>query len=288
MRAAEVPTTYHGLMALDYDGTAAIENGLVPESVYMGAKSLWGAGIATTAITARPYQRLLTVSGGVQNIRQLIAPGVPLAAERGGRIVDLGKQANMAFTPLNAYELDAIVDAEYSDALDFVGFYSQEIDGPSYIWSPAEGKTGALIQRFSHDAMILPAGKCALRGALGDARPCLVTLRFNSPIDDGSLRLDQALNAAYERRTVAIAPATQNKRVALDALCDLAGIPLEQVRFAGNDHADLPILQCPGLRERIFVGHNTVHGMAEPVRRISSPQALGDYMIQVANQEKII
>lgn len=276
--AVELPQ----LVASDYDGTIAVENGLVPEISYLGMEALQQCGVSATMVTARPYQRLATVIEGQRNITRLVSLDMPLVSERGGRFVDPRKLTNIHYMPFTSYELDAIGDIGYSDTIDFVGFYPKEVLGQSYIWTPAASRQQEMYRRFGHDAHILDASKSDLQRALHDAEPCVVTVKFTEDCAENTQLLDSGLTIAWERKTAAITAEGVNKKASLLTLCDLANIELADVAYAGNDTSDVPILQMPQLRQRIFVGNNTVDQLAEPVVRLRTPQELGEFLLNVA------
>lgn len=92
-------------------------------------------------------------------------------------------------------------------------------------------------------------------------------------------------NVAWDRRIAEVIAEDVDKHFALESLCAIIGIPLESVRYAGNDNNDLPILRLAKIKERILVGSNEVAGIAEPVTRLASPDALGEYFMQMAGVE---
>lgn len=264
-----------------------LKAGELPPQSFLGVEALWLAGVSTTAITARPYQRLTTVSGGVENIDRVVSGHLPLATERGGRIVAPGRSSNLVYTALDAHELDAIADIDGHENVDFVGFYPQELLGTSFIWAPDKFRNEELASRFGHDAIILANNQATLRRALDEANPCLVTVKFKVDHTDNTKVLDDGLNVAWERRTGAVVAQGIDKLTALEAICDASDVPLEAVRYAGNDTSDRAVLRLPELRERIFVGGNNVSGIAEPATHLETPEALGDYLLSLPDTRSI-
>ncbi len=271
-------------VVFDYDGTAAPDGGgmVAPaDSVLTGVEDLWRAGIPTSVITTRPYQRLAMACG---DVNRLVSAHCALATERGGRIVNSSRDANASYRPLNGYELDAIADVDNPDDIDFVGFYPKGLHDTSYIWGGNASRQDELEARFGQEAIVLPSDRLALRQALQIAEPCLVKFRFNTRTPDRAA-LQEGLNVAWDKRIAEVIAEDVDKRFALESLCAIMGKPLESVRYAGNDSNDLPILRLAEIKERILVGNNEVVGMAEPVTRLASPDALGEYFMQMAGVE---
>lgn len=281
MRAS---TPEKDFIVLDYDGTIAEEGGEIAPSVFLGIEALKHAGVSTSVITARPFQRLTAVCGGIENLNRIVSSDHPLATERGGRIVHADRASNLSYSPLNTYELDAIADVEDQGNIGFVGFCPKELQGTSYIWSPDATRQQEMQSRFGNDAIVLPSRREALRNALDAAQPCLVTVKFEVPEPDRAV-LNDELNITWERKTAAVVAQNVDKFSALQFLSEATGSPIQSVRYAGNDTSDLAVLKVPGLRERIFVGNNPVEGMAEPVNRIASPEDLGHYLVHLAGLE---
>jgi len=265
-------------VVFDYDGTIAEEGGQVPDSVFTGIEALRQVGVPTSVITARPYLRLATVCGGEENLGRIVSTDYPLATERGARIVNRSKDSNLVYHQLTTHELDAISDTEAYDGIDFIGFCPKELRGTSYIWNADASRQDEMISRFGHDAIVVENGKLALRRALQEAEPCLVTIKFTVSDPDHSI-VQGDLNVVWERKAAVMLGTGVTKLSALELLCDAMGHTIEAVRYAGNDTSDLHILEVPDLRERIFVGDRVVVGMAEPVTRLVNPHALGEYLI---------
>ncbi len=57
-------------VVFDYDGTIAEEGGKIAPSIFLGVEALRHAGITTSVITARPFQRLSAVCGDVENVNK--------------------------------------------------------------------------------------------------------------------------------------------------------------------------------------------------------------------------
>ncbi|HEV7455103.1 MAG TPA: HAD hydrolase family protein [Candidatus Saccharimonadales bacterium] len=272
-------TQPHRLAAFDYDGTITQPHGAsVSGTVKRGIAALWHSGIMTTVLTARPYQRLVGVSGGIDTV---VSPQVPLATERGARIVDAAKQSNYKYYPLSAYVL-GVVAAMPKQTVDFVGFYPEELHGMSFIWTPDPGRNDAMTAQFGHDAHILPNDLTALQTALQQANPCLVTVRFTDETPGNKALLPQDLNTAWSHKTVSIVMAGVDKLSALEALNQATGSQFRTTIYAGNDTNDLPVLSHPELHERIFVGEQPIAGIAEPFTTVLTPDALGEYLVQLA------
>ncbi|HSX00353.1 MAG TPA: HAD hydrolase family protein [Patescibacteria group bacterium] len=269
------------LIAFDYDGTAAVERGAVPDAMVEGVKAIHGAGIATSMITARPYKRLLAVCGGIVAVNRIVSADHPLATERGGRIVGHDRTTNLEYNALNPDELDAIADLR-PDNVDYVVFYPEAPSGDSLIWSPDPAKRAAMKVRFGAGAVILREDKTALGRSLREARPCQVMLRFKAPDTSNRDAIAPELNAAWEGSVASIVAEGINKSSALKSLCEITGIPVHETRYAGNDTSDLPILCNPALRERIFVGDKPLEGMADPVTKLATPVMLGHHLLRIA------
>lgn len=247
-------------------------------------ETLQQCGVSTTVVTARPFQRLATVIGGRDNISRLVSADMPLVSERGGRFVDTRKTTNVHYMPFTSCELDAISEIGNSDTIDFVGFYPKEVLGQSYIWTPIPSRQQEMHRRFGHDAHILPTSQSDLQRALHEADPCVVTVKFKKDCESNTELLDDELNIAWEKKTAAITAEGVDKKGSLLTLCDITGVDLESVTYAGNDTSDVPILQMPQLRRRIFIGSNNVSELAEPITRLRAPEDMGRFLLYLANE----
>lgn len=268
------------LVAFDYDGTISDVTGdSVAANVLLGIKDLWRANIKTTTITARPYWRLDKVSGG---IHRFVSEGTPIATERGARIVDGTRQRNLHYSPLSQDELEAIIETPKTN-IDFIGFYSEDLLGPSYIWSPEAKHRDALNAAFGHDAIILASNTGALNRALRTANPCLVTIRFKTSNSANKLCLPVSLNTAWTSKSVSIITNGIDKRTALHQLCLSTGTPLASTLYAGNDENDLPVFALHELKQKILVGPLAL-GNVTVDARFASPNELGIHFRNISKK----
>lgn len=267
------------LIAFDYDGTITAKDSLaISDAVTLGIQELWRREIPTTILTARPLQRLLAISGGIHAIVPL---HIPIATERGARIIRLDKTINLDYHPLKLHELQEIADMPKQD-IDFIGFYPEAPFGKSFIWNPDPARNIHFQKAFAHDATILPNDEDALWDALMLANPCLVTVKFK--VLPSILTLSDNLNVARDKNTISLVTAGIDKLSALTFLCQAHNIPFEETIYAGNDLNDLPVLALPQLKGRIFVGQQLLAGIAKPHVHVASPEELGVHLLKISKE----
>lgn len=268
------------LAAFDYDGTITdADSTSIAADVLSGINALWQAGVKTTVITARPYRRLIDVSGGVNKI---VSKGAPFATERGARIIEGSQLTNLHYFPLNQAELAAIIQLPGAN-IDFIGFYPEDILGTSFIWAPDTKQQYTLNAKFGHDAVVLAGDVKQLDHALRVSNPCLVTIRFKTADSANKSLLPASLNTSWTDRSVTVITSGISKRTALNKLCLSMNVPLHSTLYAGNDENDLPVFDIPNLNNKVIVGP-FVPKRVMPHTKVASPRELGMHFKNISKE----
>jgi len=214
---------------------------------------------AMTSVTARGYPRYLEAT--MQHPQLRSTPGMPIALENGGRIVDSELTRNLEYHPLSGDALTAIADF-IADAppMRYVGFHSKTLRARTQMWSPDIGEVARINAEWSHNAKPFTGTIDDLFSRMREHAPCLVIARLATGVPEN---LPPGITAYSHGSTVNFVPESVNKGVAAQAIAGRLSLALSDVLYAGNDYNDLPALSLPGLGCPVAVGPDITPAMLE-------------------------
>lgn len=233
-----------------------------------------------TVLTARGYPRFQEAVR--ENPSLAVTPGMPIALENGGRIIDSEAQENLQYNPLSDDELAAI--CEYIDRgapLRYVAFHSKELRTKTLLWSPDPAEADRLYNAYSHNADVFTGENSDLFAAMRQHEPCMITCRTY-----GEKPQDLPAGVSWHSRgsTVNFIPQGVSKGQAAKSIAEMSGLHLGSILAAGNDDNDLPVLRLEGLGCPVAVGPEITDEMRSTLPShaiyVPDPRNLGDLILE--------
>ncbi len=234
---------------LDLDNTVIDDQG----QLYDGLEpALDGSrrDIVSTFLTARGYTRFLEAMAN--NPALAATPGLPIALENGGRIIDSTATRNLSYTALSGDEQDAICGViEKQQGLRFVAFHAKELRTKTVIWSPSPVEADRLRTAYSDNADVFSGPDTDLFQKIRESQPCMITCQT---YDDIAPDVPDGIEYSGRGCTVNFMAQGIDKGVAAHTIAEMANLAMSNILAAGNDRNDFPVLNIVDLGLPVLVG----------------------------------
>ncbi len=263
----------------DLDGTAVDGQGRLYDGLEEALDPA-GREFTMSILTARGFTRYQEAVR--DNPALTVTPGIPVALENGGRIIDSTASENLHYQPLSTDEQTAICDyIRDAPPLRYVAFHDKELRTKTCLWSPDPAEAERLHTAYSDNANVFTGSKDELFRAIREGEPCMLTCRTNKGAPDG---LPAGVKRYGRGTTVNFVPQSVDKGNAASVMADMAGIPLPNLLAAGNDYNDMPILGLAGLGCPVAVGPDMTPDMLADLPAstvyLPLPQQLGGFVLE--------
>jgi len=262
----------------DLDKTAIDEQGRLYDGLDQ-ALSPDTRDFRMTILTARGYTRYQEALR--ENPSLAVTPGMPVALENGGRIIDSEARENLCYNPLSPEELDAV--CAYIDTVDplrYVAFHPEALRTKTLLWSPDRDEAERLRAAWSHNADVFTGRNSKLFEVILNNGPCMITCRTYG---EKPRNLPTEVSWYSSGSTVNFVPGGIDKGWAARAVADIAGLHLNSVLAAGNDERDLPMLQLEELGCPVAVGpemtDEVLATLPDRTVHVPDPRNLGDIVL---------
>jgi hydroxymethylpyrimidine pyrophosphatase-like HAD family hydrolase len=234
---------------------------------------------AFSSVTARGYPRYCEAI--TDNPALASTPGLPVALENGGRIVDGELTENIEYYPFSSDELAAICDyIATTPGIRYVGFHGKTLRAKTQLWSPNPQEVTRMRAEWSHNAEPFGGALDDLFRSMRAHEPCLVISRVIEGVPEN---LPAGITAYGHGSTVNFVPGGVDKGRAVATMADLAGLSLQEVLYGGNDANDLPALALPGLGCGVAVGPDITPDMLAALPpttvHLERQQQLGGFLV---------
>lgn len=233
----------------DLDGTLLDHHGKLYEGL-SGALGPDSPDFSMTFLTGKRYSmfdQTLTENPGLA-----VTPGMPVALENGGRVLDLETGENITYHPLSVDEREAIYCyINEAGPLRYVAFQGREARAKARLWVPDYDLAVKLSIDYARNADVFTGDLQELFEAIETDEPCMVTCRTNgeAPTD-----APPGMRVYMHKNSAVFISSETDKGTAAQTIADVTGIDLSETLAAGNDANDLPVLTLDGLGLPVAVG----------------------------------
>jgi len=263
----------------DLDGTAVDGQGRLFDGLEEALDPA-GREFAVSILTARGFTRYQEAVR--ENPSLTVTPGMPVALENGGRIIDSTASRNLHYQPLSTGEQTAVCDyIRDAQPLRYVAFHGEELRTKTRLWSPDPVEAARLHAAYSDNADVFTGSKDELFRVIRESEPCMLTCRTSEGAPEG---LPDGVKRYGRGTTVNFVPHSVDKGVAASMMADMAGIALPSLLAAGNDYNDMPVLGLEGLGCPVAVGPDMTPDMLADLPpftvHLPLPQQLGGFVLE--------
>lgn len=219
--------------------------------------------VRKTYLTGRPHWSLRQLMADNHALSG-VGPGLLVAVENGGRIMDSALEKNIFYQPLSATALTGL--AAYVSTIrdvEYVAFQPEDPISRPCVWLPHNTKPEN-APPWAQDSRILAGSPEHLEQTLASEQPCMVTVRAFSKLTHEPPQ--PMSHHTWDRITHIVPNATDKGRAAL-TMANYCGLTPSQLLIAGNDSNDIPMLNIPDLGAAVLVGN----ALPQPARQALAP-----------------
>lgn len=260
---------------VDINGTIHTDKDGISPKIRTGFRHLWDSHVITTVATGRGLRRSGELLGS--DWKNIVSTGAPVSVENGGRLATQdGRNLRYHQMGLTTTESALNVVSTHLADVKFVAYYPKQPDQGAVLWTPSSDATAAraeFIKRHGEPSELRNRSLPELARKIAEDQACMLIVNFHIP---GMEEAFSDANMVVNGPELNVLEHGVSKGKGVEDIADVTGIPLVDIFVAGNDHNDVPMLVLP-VGRKLLVGDTVTKNMPNVVR-LSSPEALGDYL----------